>query len=360
MKNYSFIYQTWWKYLTILILVYVLVAGFLVPIRPGVLSVDQMEITTSSPYSLSVQTYNTHFTDTDRSLTAFIKIGPELIHQCGQVIIDDRDKLTLHGVMDPLPAVLGEMADATLIIHDDVDGYLIFPSAFSVIQQGAIPSTGAESSLVWSADIGAYDQEWTFRFPFIGILYETIRNTFFHVAIWMAMFILLIVSLVYSIKYLRSQDLSDDAVAASFTHVAVILGVLGLITGSIWARSTWGAYWPDDPKTNMSAIAMMIYAAYSVLRASISGVDRRARISASYNIFAFIAMIPLVFILPRLMDGLHPGNGGNPALGGEDLDSTLRLVFYPAVIGYTLLGVWLSSLLFRLRRLHLLHTNESL
>jgi heme exporter protein C len=64
----------------------------------------------------------------------------------------------------------------------------------------------------------------------------------------------------------------------------------------------------------------------------------------SYNIFAFVMLIPLLFIVPRLTDSLHPGNGGNPAMGGEDLDQTMRWVFYPAVVGWILLGMWVSQL----------------
>jgi len=239
--------------------------------------------------------------------------------------------------------------DITLIVHDPSSGYQLLPAAF--FNAGEVKSLNTKVD--WVEDLPSAGTEWRFQFPFIGILYETIRNTFFHVAIWMAMFVLLIVSLIYSIKYLRSNDLVDDAVAASFAHVAVFLGILGMITGSIWARYAWGAFWTSDPKLNMSAVAMMIYLAYSILRSSISNDDQRAKLGAAYNIFAFVAMIPLIFIIPRLTMSLHPGNGGNPALGGEDLDSTLRLVFYPAIIGYTLLGVWLSSLLFRIRKVQL-------
>ena len=60
-------------------------------------------------------------------------------------------------------------------------------------------------------------------------------------------------------------------------------------------------------------------------------------------------MIPLIFILPRMVDSLHPGNGGNPAFSNYDLDSRMRLVFYPAVIGWILLGFWISSLLIRVQ-----------
>jgi heme exporter protein C len=58
-------------------------------------------------------------------------------------------------------------------------------------------------------------------------------------------------------------------------------------------------------------------------------------------------MIPLVFVIPRLTDSLHPGNGGNPALGGDDMDNTMRMIFYPAIIGWTLLGLWISQIIYR-------------
>jgi heme exporter protein C len=79
-------------------------------------------------------------------------------------------------------------------------------------------------------------------------------------------------------------------------------------------------------------------------------VHQRARIGAVYNIFAFAAFIPLIFVLPRLTDSLHPGNGGNPGFNAYDLDSKLRMVFYPAIIAWTLMGTWISSVRVRLRR----------
>ena len=96
---------------------------------------------------------------------------------------------------------------------------------------------------------------------------------------------------------------------------------------------------------------MLIYLAYFILRGSFDEEERRGRIAAIYNIFAFAALIPLLFVIPRMTDSLHPGNGGNPGFGGEDLDNTMRMVFYPSIIGWTLLGVWLASLAYRYMKL---------
>ncbi|MFT5055257.1 MAG: heme exporter protein C, partial [Oceanospirillaceae bacterium] len=135
--------------------------------------------------------------------------------------------------------------------------------------------------------------------------------------------------------------------------VGIFLGGLGLLTGSLWAKFTWGAWWVADPKLNGTAAAMLTYLAYLVLRGSMDDEQKRARLSAVYNIFAYVMMIVLIMILPRLTDSLHPGNGGNPAFGKYDMDNTMRLIFYPAVIGWTLLGAWLVNLQVRLDRMNL-------
>ena len=91
--------------------------------------------------------------------------------------------------------------------------------------------------------------------------------------------------------------------------------------------------------------------AYFVLRGSISDVDKKARLSAVYNIFAFVALIPLIYVIPRLFSSLHPGSGGNPAFGSQDLDNTMRMIFYPIIIGWTLFGFWMASVMYRIKQL---------
>lgn len=181
------------------------------------------------------------------------------------------------------------------------------------------------------------------------ILNESIRNLYFHVTMWFAMITMLLISMIYAVRYLRSNLQTDDDKSAEFAKTGILFGVLGCITGSLWANFTWGEPWPNDPKLNSAAVGMLIYFAYLLLRSSFEDEQRRARISAVYNIFAFAVFLPLIFVLPRLTDSLHPGNGGNPAFSSYDLDSQMRLVFYPASIGWILLGVWISTLRYRLK-----------
>ena len=199
------------------------------------------------------------------------------------------------------------------------------------------------------------------KVPNLPALEETIRNLYFHVCMWFAMMILFTISLVNSIRYLRTFNLKYDVYARQYAVVGIVMGILGYLTGAIWMSYTWadpnnpafesfGAL-AREPKLIGAAIALLIYFAYLILRDSINDMDRRARVSSVYNIFAYAMLFPSIWILPRVLPSLHPGQEGNPALNQSDIDSGMRIVFYPAVIGWTLLGVWITTLKIRLHLL---------
>ncbi|MCB9046833.1 MAG: cytochrome c biogenesis protein CcsA [Chitinophagales bacterium] len=192
------------------------------------------------------------------------------------------------------------------------------------------------------------------------ILNETIRNLYYHVPMWFSMILLFAGGFGYSIKYLRSGNLVHDINAAVLTKVGIVFSILGMVTGMEWAKYTWGEPWSNDPKQLGTAICMLIYFAYLILRGGMNDEEKRAKISAVYNIFAFALMIPLIWVLPRMVDSLHPGNGGNPGFNAYDLDSQMRAVFYPAVIGWFLLGLWISTLAIRVELLRFKRENDFL
>jgi heme exporter protein C len=202
--------------------------------------------------------------------------------------------------------------------------------------------------------------------PRVPNLEETIRNLYFHVCMWFAMMVLFTASVVQAIKYLRNGDLHFDIKSRAFATTGIVFGLLGYATGIIWLSYTWVdpnrpavesfAQIAKEPKLIGAAIALLIYFAYLVLRDSINDIDKRARIGAVYNIFAFAFLFPAIWIIPRQLPSLHPGgegpggeNTGNPALEFKDLAPKMRYVFYPAIIGWSLLGVWITSLKVRLQ-----------
>lgn len=188
-----------------------------------------------------------------------------------------------------------------------------------------------------------------FNVPRLNIVNETIRALYFHVPMWFGMVAMFLVSTIYAVRYLKTPSIINDTYSGSFAKVGLVFGLMGIVTGMIWANYTWGSPWHGDPKQNGAAIALLVYFAYFVLRGSINNHEQKARLSAAYNIFAFAAMVPLIFIIPRMTSSMHPGNGGNPGFNMYDLDSKMRMVFYPAVLGWILIGTWISTLIIRVK-----------
>ena len=193
----------------------------------------------------------------------------------------------------------------------------------------------------------------TLPVPQLPILEQSIRNLYYHVPMWFGMIALLIGSAYNAYQVLSGKGLLADAKSNIYARIGMLYGCIGIVTGMIWAKNTWGAYWVSDPKLNSAAIGMLMYAAYFVLRGSLEDDYQKARISAIYNLFCFPVFMVLIFVIPRLTDSLHPGNGGNPGFNQYDLDSRLRMVFYPAVIGWVLLGFWVSEISIRIKTLEL-------
>lgn len=187
--------------------------------------------------------------------------------------------------------------------------------------------------------------------PDIQILKQSARNLFYHVPMWFTMFVCFLTSFVYSIKYLNDSKIVNDQKAVAATTTGILFGICGILTGSLWARFTWGAWWTfAEPRMNLSAVALLILAAYFVLRSAFDDPEKRAKMAAVYNIFA-VSTIPFLFyIIPRQLPSLHPGADGNPAFS-EITSPELRLIFYPAIIGFIALSVWIMNSTYRYQRI---------
>ena len=338
----------WWKGLSVLILLYVFIVGMRTPLAQGITSSSPTILTAGTEVELSVEGYNTYFTKGENN--AFLKL--DSIHAvCAksiEVLSDNHLTLTFE-LPEPLPTA-DENMPATLVVNNTEKGFAIYPDAASI---KAVPVQDSLSQTNWeSCDNPLITEKSEYDFPFRNVLMETIRNTYFHVPLWFSMIFIFLASMINSVKYLRNDfDIQYDIKSKALIEIGVLYGILGTITGGIWAKFTWGAFWSFDIKQNMTAITLLIYLAYFVLRSSFDDEQQKARLAAIYNIFAFASIVPLLFVIPRMYDSLHPGNGGNPAFGGEDLDNTMRTVFYPAIIGFTLLGFWIGNVLTRINKI---------
>jgi heme exporter protein C len=342
--------KNWWKILSILLILYSIIFGFLIPLNPGVTALSTHLLKPGHKEVVEVTAYNTNFS-VSSGLKVWVKTSKNYFLLADSIEVKGPRQFNF-SVFIPFeyPAHLGSKS-LSLVVSSEKDGTMVLPDAFTI-------GTSSESDLrmeksTWQAleTLALYPRE-SLGIPFRNLLLETIRNLYFHVSMWFAMMVILIIALYYSILYLRTQDSIYDHKASAFTLSGLVLGFLGLTTGALWANYTWGEPWSGDVKQNMSAVALLIYGAYFVLRASYDAPDKKARVSASYNIFSFACLIPLLFVIPRLQSSLHPGSGGNPGFGGDDLDNTMRLVFYPAILGWILFFTWISNIIWRYTRIY--------
>ena len=157
-------------------------------------------------------------------------------------------------------------------------------------------------------------------------------------------------SMVHSVLYLIRRNLGHDDEAAVSAELGLLFCVGATVSGALWAKAMWGAYWNWDPRETSIFFLLLIYAAYLALRGSVDEGERRARLSAIYSALAFVAVPFLVFVVPRIYFSLHPDPLINTR-GKVDMDPRIRIGFYAMLIGFTGLFFWLKSIKVRLLRL---------
>jgi heme exporter protein C len=142
---------------------------------------------------------------------------------------------------------------------------------------------------------------------------------------------------VMAIQYLRTRDPAWDLRSYVAIHLSLILGVAVLLTGAIWAKTSWGIWWEWKEPTLVSfLIVFLLYAIYQPMRFAIEDPERQAQSAAVYAIVCG-AFVPLNFVAVRAATSLvHPrvlsATGGN-------LPAEMRITFYVSMLGFALLWV---------------------
>lgn len=184
-------------------------------------------------------------------------------------------------------------------------------------------------------------QTW-YEFPMIPGLEEKAKIIFFHVpTAWLAV-IGFLIAMIYGIKYLRSSNMDDDAKSNAAIMLGLVFAILATVTGSIWAKFTWGKFWHWDPRETSIFVLLLIYGSLLALRSAIDQEDKRAKLSAVYSIIAFLTVPFFVFIMPRIMVGLHPGSKNDDNLGPVvdfKMNSNMQVVFYLSLLAFTILFI---------------------
>jgi len=194
-------------------------------------------------------------------------------------------------------------------------------------------------------------------YPFVANLEERIKILNLHVPLaWIAV-VAYLMSMIYAIKYLKTKEMVWDIYTTSTAALGTFYAILATVTGMLWAKYNWGAYWNWDPRQTSIFVLIMIYAAYFALRSAIDNEERRAKLSSVYSIISFITVPFLVFVLPRLSSGLHPGSADDGNAGPlvtqqtGSLDTTLVYGFGLALFSFTIIYFWILNILVRYKKI---------
>ncbi len=166
------------------------------------------------------------------------------------------------------------------------------------------------------------------------------RIFYFHVAAGWVGYLAFGVTALAGILYLLKRQRRFDNLAVSSAEIGVVFTAANLVSGSVWARPTWGTWWSwDDPRLTLAAIVLLVYIAYLMLRNAIDDPERRARLSSIYGIVGFLS-VPLSFISVRIWRTIHPaviGTTSETAQGGFDMSGNMVVVLLFSIFTFSLL-----------------------
>lgn len=186
-----------------------------------------------------------------------------------------------------------------------------------------------------------------FEFPLIPGLEENAKIIFFHVPTAWITVLAFLMSTIYGIKYLRKKNLDDDVKSYAAAQLGIIFCILATVTGAVWAKFAWGSFWNWDPRQTSIFALLLIYGAWFALRSSIEAEEKKATLSAVYSIIAFFTVPFFIFIMPRIMTGLHPGSADDTTSGPVvdfKMNPSMQLIFFLSLIGFTILYFWMWNI----------------
>jgi heme exporter protein C len=184
-----------------------------------------------------------------------------------------------------------------------------------------------------------------------GFIGQSSRILYFHVPMAWTAFLAFYVAGFWSLLYLFGPRAPrHDRAAAAAIELGLVFGVLATVTGAIWARIMWGAYWNWDPRQTSIVLALVFYGAYLALRDAVEDGEKRARLAAAYAVLGLVVTPFFFFVVPRITYSLHPEPVIN-SRGKIDMDPRMLLVLLSSTAGVTALFFWMHNLHTRIRAL---------
>ncbi len=183
---------------------------------------------------------------------------------------------------------------------------------------------------------------------------DVYRIFYFHVPqAWVAS-LAFVLSMIYSIRFLRTRNMKYDTKALTANKLGVMFAIVAMVTGSIFAKMTWGEFWNWSEVREVSVfILLLIYGGYFALRSAIADPDTRANLSAVISIIFAVAALFLIFVLPRIYSAFsqHPSDSIIDKSGQITMGLTVRMIFFSSLIMFTALFFWIYNLSIRVARL---------
>ncbi len=177
-----------------------------------------------------------------------------------------------------------------------------------------------------------------------GFLGQSSRILFFHVPMAWVAFVAFVTAGVYSVRYLAGGRRPDhDRAAEAAVELGLLFCVLATVTGAMWARTMWGAFWNWDPRQMSIAFALLFYAAYLAFRGAVADPETRRRLSAAYAALGLVVAPFLFFVAPRLVYSLHPEPVINTQ-GKVEMNARMLTVLLVSAASFTALFYWMLSL----------------
>src|SRR5476649_2439948 len=174
------------------------------------------------------------------------------------------------------------------------------------------------------------------RAPYESTMGLVQKIFYFHVPSWFAMFMAIGVCGVASAVYLFTNRPGADRTAASAAELAVLFGLMGLVTGPLWGRKAWGVWWQWDAKLTIALLLEMTFIACLMVRKY--GGPGSDKLAAAVSIFG-LAVTPFVYEAVNIWRTIHPLTSVVPTL-----PATMGIPFWFCVATFELLFLTLLML----------------